>query len=391
MIVVFWICIASIVYVYVLFPAMIILRGSLGGESNQYSDVSPLPFVSVIIAAYNEAKTIRKKLENLISLDYPKDRIEFVIASDGSKDGTDAIIREYEEQGVKLLSLPRQGKAAALNSAVMSSSGEILVFSDANSMYEREAIRILVRPFADSEVGGAAGNQSYLSEREVSTEDVGERTYWKFDRILKLFQGRAGNVISATGAIYAIRRALFQYIPDGVTDDFFTSTGVIAQGYRLTFVPDAVAYEPVSESNEAEFLRKVRIITRGLRAVLVRRQLLNPLRYGFYSLQLISHKVLRRVVVFPLLVLLATSLSIWEFGTIYRAVALGQLAFYFCGFIGLLFRDTKLRGLKIFALPFYFCMVNAAAFVAVTNVLRGHNINRWEPQRGDISESIMVR
>jgi cellulose synthase/poly-beta-1,6-N-acetylglucosamine synthase-like glycosyltransferase len=391
MIVVFWICIASILYVYVLFPVMVILRGSLGGDSNQYSDVSPLPFVSVIIAAYNESKTIRKKLDNLISLDYPKDRIEFVIASDGSNDGTDAIVREYEEQGVKLLSLPRRGKAAALNSAVMSSTGKILVFSDANSMYEREAIRILVRPFADSEVGGAAGNQCYLSEREVSAEDAGERTYWKFDRILKLFQSRAGNVISATGAIYAIRRALFQPIPDGVTDDFFTSTGVIAQGYRLTFVPDAVAYEPVSGSNEAEFLRKVRIITRGLRAVLVRRQLLNPLRYGFYSLQLISHKVLRRVVVFPLLVLLATSLSIWQFGTIYRAVALGQLAFYCCSFVGLLFRDTKLRGLKIFALPFYFCMVNAAAFVAVINVLRGHNINRWEPQRGDISESIMVR
>ena len=341
-----------------------------------------MPSVSVIIAAYNEEKSIGEKLSNILSLDYPSDRLEVVLASDGSTDKTNAIAAGFKERGVKLLILPRQGKAAALNAAVAASKGEILVFSDANSMYDPVAVRALVQPFADPEVGGVAGDQRYLKKSKANAAGIGERIYWNFDRILKHFQSRAGNAISATGAIYAIRRSLFQLVQEGVTDDFVTSTGVIVQGYRLVFAPSAIAYEPVAATNSIEFGRKVRVITRGLRAVLnSRSQLLNPFRYGFYSIQLFSHKVLRRLVVYPLLIVFFVTPFLWSTDIFYRVALIAQLTFYSFALFGCLLVGTRLKLLKFFTIPYFFCLVNAAALIASINLIRGRQINRWEPQR----------
>ena len=379
----FWGAVALIAYTYLLFPALVFLRSRLSRRPYQTADI--MPTVSMIIAAHNEAHSIEAKLDNLLALDYPPDRLEVIIASDGSTDGTEAIVRRYADRGITLLALPRQGKAPALNAAVAASSGEIIIFSDANSMYAPDAIRALVRPFADPEVGGVSGNQRYVSNKNVSATGEGEHSYWNFDRKLKYFQSQAGNAISATGAIYAIRRSLFRTVPAGVTDDFVTSTRVIAQGCRLVFAPGAIAYEPAAETSSAEFGRKVRVITRGLRAVLVMRELLNPFRYGFYALQLFSHKVLRRLVVFPLLVLLAVSPFLWGRGLPFQFVMFGQIAFYGCALVGLLLSKTRLGRRKIFSLPFFFCMVNLAAFLAVWNVARGRQVDRWEPQRANVS------
>lgn len=380
----FWASIGLVVYTYIFFPGLVFFRGLTKSRPYRHGEADSLPRVSVLIAAYNETRTIRIKIENLLSLDYPRDRFEVVIASDGSNDGTDQIVEKYAHQGVNLLSLTRQGKAAALNAAFAVSSGEIIVFSDANSIFDHGAIRALVRPFEDPEVGGVAGNQCYLPEKSDAIASGGEHAYWNFDRMLKRSQGKAGNTISATGAIYAIRRALFSPIPEGVTDDFYTSTGVIAQGYRLLFAQDAVAYEPTAGSSDLEFGRKVRIMTRGLRAVLKRRQLLNPIQHGFYALQLFSHKVLRRLVVLPLILVLGLSLLLWNDGVVYRVALLGQLSVYSLGILGALFKTKRFGQSKIFSLPFFFILVNAAALVATFNVLRGHQIDRWEPQRTEI-------
>lgn len=385
----FWGAVALIVYTYLLFPALVFLRGLLWRRPYKQAEITPQ--VSLIIAAYNEANSIEAKLANILSLDYPRDRLEVIVASDGSNDGTEAIVRGYAGQGIKLLALPRQGKAPALNAAVAASSGEILVFSDANSMYAPDALRALVRPFADPKVGGVAGNQCYLSktlragrigkEKQSGLTSAGEQGYWNFDRLLKQFESQAGNTISATGAIYAIRRALFQAVPGGVTDDFVTSTRVIAQGYRLVFAPEAVVYEPVAASGEVEFGRKVRVISRGLRGVIEMRALLNPFRYGFYAWQLFSHKVLRRLVVFPLLVLFLVSPLLWLKGWFYQAATLAQVGFYGCALLGMALGGTRLSRLKLFTFPFFFCMVNAASLLATLNILRGQRIERWETQR----------
>jgi hypothetical protein len=170
-------------------------------------------------------------------------------------------------------------------------------------------------------------------------------------------------------------------VPVGVTDDFATSTDVIVQGKRLVFAPDAIAYEPAAEKSGVEFGRKTRVITRGLRGVLVRRELLNPFRYGFYALQLFSHKVLRRLVVFPLLLLLLISPLLWSRGLLYRLATVGQVVFYGCGLVGWLFGGTRIGRLKVFSIPFFFGMVNAASLIAALNVLRGRRIDLWEPQR----------
>ena len=382
----FWGAVAVIVYTYLLFPLMIFLRGALKPRPIVSVEFDHQPQVSIVIAAYNEARGIESKLKNLLSLDYPNDRMEVLIASDGSNDGTDEIVKRYEGDGVKLLSLPRVGKATALNAAVAASKGEILVFSDANSIYAPESLRALVQPFADPQVGGVAGNQRYLKQGVTSLTGYGERSYWGFDRMLKIFQSQAGNAISATGAIYAIRRQLFQTVPEGVTDDFVTSTRVIAQGYRLVFANEAAAYEPVARTSRAEFGRKVRVITRGLRAVITMRMLLNPFRYGFYAVQLFSHKILRRLVVIPLLVLLLTSPLLWQMGRLYQVATIAQIGFYSCAMMGLLVSGTRLGRVRLFTLPFFFCMVNTAALIAIINVLRGHRIDRWEPQRQETSD-----
>lgn len=378
----FWASLALIAYTYFLFPILVFLRGLIWNKPYTIVENNQLPSVSLIIAAYNEEKSIGEKLDNVLSLDYPRDQLEVIIASDGSTDGTDAIVRNYKEHNIKLLSLPRLGKASALNAAVAASSGEILVFSDANSIYSTDAIRALVRPFANPDVGGVAGNQSYLKKNSGIVDNVGERSYWDFDRIMKKFQSRAGNVISATGAIYAIRRSLFQMVPEGVTDDFVTSTNVIEQGYRLVFAPDATAYEPVAKTSGTEFGRKVRVITRGLRAVLVvRRKLLNPLLYGFYAIQLLSHKVLRRLIVFPLLLILFVNPFLLQISLFYRLAMLGQAVFYTFGILGFLLDGTRFGRMKIINIPYYFCLVNAATLVATINILRGQQIKQWEPQR----------
>ena len=380
--VLFWVCVSLIAYAYFIFPALVVLRGLIWHRPYKSEEIAPLPLISVIIAAYNEEKAIGEKLENILSLDYPPDRFEVLIASDGSTDGTEAIIQSYEGHGIKLLSLPRQGKAAALNAAVAASKGDILVFSDANSIYKADALRALVRPFADPEIGGVAGNQCYVKKNGASFVGAGERSYWDFDRIMKQFESRAGNTISATGAIYAIRRSLFQAVPEGVTDDFVTSTSVIAQGYRLVFSAEAVAYEYPAVKSSMEFGRKVRVITRGLRAVFVaRRQLLNPFRYGFYAIQLFSHKVLTRIIVYPLLVLFFVTPFLWERALFYKLLTIGQLAFYGLGLLGLLLEGTRFGRLRIFTTPFYFCLVNAAVLVATLKILLGQQIKRWEPQR----------
>jgi glycosyltransferase involved in cell wall biosynthesis len=375
----FWSAIGAFAYTYVVFPLVLLLRAALFPRPHAAGGI--MPTVTIVIAAHNEAANIRAKLVNLLSLDYPDDRLEILIASDGSDDGTDEIVRSFQERGVRLLTLPRVGKAAALNAGVAAAAGEILVFSDANSIYAPDSLHALVRPFADATVGGVAGDQRYVDADDADAVVSGERSYWDLERRLKTAESLSGNVISATGAIYAIRRSLVQPIPGGVTDDFFTSTGVIAQGRRLVFAPSAVAYEPVSKTAEIELGRKVRVMTRGLRAVLARRELLDPRRHGFYSLQLFTHKVLRRTMVFPLLGLAVTSPLLWRRGAFYRAATVAQVAVYGLGAAGTLLAGRPVARRKALALPAFFTLVNLASLRAVSNVVRGRSIERWEPRR----------
>jgi cellulose synthase/poly-beta-1,6-N-acetylglucosamine synthase-like glycosyltransferase len=376
----FWAAVGLLAYTYLLFPLLVLLRGLLFPQAYRAADITPS--ISLVIVAHNEAAAIEARLKNILELDYPREKLETIVASDGSTDATEAIVSRYSDRGIRLLALPRQGKIPALNAAVAAASGSILVFSDANSMYRPDALRALTRPLDDPTVGCVAGDQRYVSDPHGT--NAGERSYWSFDRWLKRAQGRAGSATSATGAIYALRRSLFRPIPGGVTDDFAASTDSIAQGYRLVFASEAVAYEPAIERSRSEFGRKVRIMTRGMWGVVARRELLNPLRHGWYAWQLFSHKVLRRLMFIPLAALAVATPLLWSEGLIYRVALACQLAVYGGGIAGWLLAETRVGRWKPLALPFFFCLVNAASIWAAVNVLRGRRIERWEPERRDV-------
>lgn len=380
---------AAIAVPFAVYPVLLFLRATFSEAPVAAGDATPT--VDLIICAYDEAASIGARLENALALDYPRDRLSIWVASDGSTDATVEIARRFEDRGVRVLDLPRGGKAAALKTAVEASRSEILAFSDANSMWRPDALRALVRPFADERVGGVAGDQRYDERAEAAAradaeddEDAahGERTYWSFDRQLKRWQSRAGNAISATGAIHAIRRSLFSPPPPDATDDFMISTEVIARGRRLVFAPDAVAIEPPARGSSGEFRRKVRIITRGLRAVAYRRDLLRPSRTGIYALELLLHKVWRRLAWIPLGVLILLIPACWSAGGVEALFATALAGAVASGLAGL--AVPRLARFRPIGLSAYVLMVNAACAVASWNVVRGHRVARWDSTRATI-------
>lgn len=381
MLFVFWFAFALIAYTIIGFPILLIIRGILF-KQHHTSDITFRPSVSLIVAAYNEEANIEAKMKNILELAYPTQKLQVLIASDGSTDATNEIVTRYVNDYITLLALPRLGKAKALERAVSAATGDILVFSDANSLYTTDAIQQLVKHFADDQIGGVAGNQRYIKDAKQVT-NLGETGYWSIDRQLKIWESRSGNAISATGAIYAIRKSLFRGVEEGVTDDFYISTNIIAQHYRLLFEPDAIAYETVAKNQSKEFKRKVRIMTRGLTGILVMRELLNPAQHGFYAIQLFTHKVLRRILFLPLCFLFVANLFLIQLHPFYLVTLLPQLMVYGVALIGwIMLRQNKSLP-RLISVPTYAVMVYIAAAIATRNIITGKRITRWSTHRSD--------
>ncbi len=377
---VFWLSLAALLYAYAGFPLLVAAVGALRGREVRKGSATPR--MTMIIAAYNEEEAIGERLDNALASDYPSDALEIIVASDGSTDATNEIVAGYEPRGVRVLRLPRLGKIAALEQAVGQATGEILIFSDANTVMHPGAVRALASNFADPEVGGVAGHTSYRLKDGSESSSRGESLYWRYDTWLKAMESRTGSVVSAHGGLYAIRRNLYHVPPDrAVTDDFIISTGVIEQGRRLVFEPDALAYEIAVPTAKPEFRRRVRLMTRGLRAVSIRRRLLNPSRYGFYGVVLFSHKVLRRLVPVCLVVLFAASLYLASTSTFFLIAAVAQTLFYALAVAGGLARRHEVGQHKLLYVPFFYCMANTAALFALLRFVRGDRIELWQPQR----------
>ena len=376
----FWLSVAFLLYAYVGFPMLVAAAGRLRPRAVRTAPITPP--LSLVIAAYNEEDVIADRLENAITAVYPREQVEIIVACDGCSDGTERIVRAYEPRGVRLLALPRQGKMRALDEAARAARGGILVFSDANTMCEPGALRALVRNFADPSVGGVAGHTAYRLHAGSESSSRGENLYWDYDTRLKHWESLSGSVVSAHGGLYAIRRALYQPVPDtAVTDDFAISTAVVEQGYRLVFEPEARATEYAVPEAQREFRRRVRLMTRGLRGVVLRRRLLNPFQYGFYALVFASHKVVRRVAPLPLVAMAVASLVLAARHPAYTVAAWAQGLFYAMAVAGFLLRRARIGGLKAMYVPFYYCMANLASALALVHLLRGRRIELWQPQR----------
>ncbi|HEX6287605.1 MAG TPA: glycosyltransferase family 2 protein [Herpetosiphonaceae bacterium] len=383
----FWGSLGLIIYNYLGFPLLMLARGLVWRRAVKRADITPR--VTLVIAVYNGEQWIGKRLDNALSLDYPRDQLEIIVGSDGSTDRTNEIIAGYVERGVQFLALPRQGKIPTLNAAVARATGEILLFSDATSIFAPDALRFLVRSFADPSVGAVGGHQVYVSGVKSGSANIAERLYWRFDQTLKTLQSQSGSMIASAGSLYALRSELFEPIPVGVLDDHFVSTLAIAKGYRLVLEPDAIVYQTIASSDHAEFRRKVRVIAQGLWTMWIQRPLFNPLRYGFYSIQLFSHKLLRWSIVWPLLLLLGVSPTLYRAGRFYRLITLGQLGFYGSALAALALRQTPLAGLrpfKLLSIPYYFCMVNLAELRAWLMVVSGKRIAMWDRTERDASQ-----
>jgi cellulose synthase/poly-beta-1,6-N-acetylglucosamine synthase-like glycosyltransferase len=293
---------AAVVYAYVAYAvlAWTLSRVVRTRQSNDDSQANSLPSISLLIAAHNEEDCIAARIRNALELDYPRERLDIFVASDGSSDRTCEIVREFESQGVRLLDYRQnRGKSTTLNASFPQTTGELVVFSDANTMYERDALQQLVRPFADPNVGIVCGK---LILQDPSTGKNVDSMYWRYETFLKKCEGKIGALLGANGAIYAIRRDLFVPIPDNtIVDDFVIPLlAKLRHGCRIVYEPAAIAYEETPCSIRAEFRRRSRIGAGGYQSLALLWPLLSP-RFGWTAFAFFSHKVLRWMVPFLLL------------------------------------------------------------------------------------------
>jgi len=361
----FWISAGFAVYVYVGYP---ILLWGLQAVLRSAPRPQPVePSVSLLVAAYNEAAVIADKIRNSLALDYPAEKLEVVIASDGSKDATAEIVNSFtgSETGgrVRLLNYEKnRGKMAVLNDAVRELRGDIVAFSDASSMLAADSVRILVQSFSDPHVGAASGVYRLLKKDQAhlgSQEDL----YWKYETFLKVQEARLGAFTGAHGSLYAIRRALYPFpTVNTINDDFTIPMRILERGYRVAYVPAAVAYE---EAHEMEgFSRRVRITAGNIEQMREFKSLIWPPR-PFVLFCLLSHKTGRLLV--PLFMVIALVANITLRGQFpYNWLLLGQALFYTLAILGAM---VSLRP-KVLRLPYYFCMINSALFAWVYQALR---------------------
>src|SRR5580765_906212 len=263
----FWLCIAHLLYVYMGYPLLITVLAKLFGQSCD-QDVAFQPSVSLLVSAYNEVSVIEAKIQNSLALDYPAELLEIVVISDCSDDGTDNLVCGFEARGVRLIRQnQRLGKSAALNFAVPQARGQVLVFSDANAIYQPEAVRLLVRHFSNAKVGYVVGNARYYESGMESSSAKSESLYWKLEAYLKAKESSFASVVGGDGAIYAIRQELFTPLHATDINDFLNPLQIIACGYNGVYEPDAICYEEAAKSFTLEYQRKVRIISRSLNAL----------------------------------------------------------------------------------------------------------------------------
>ena len=376
---IFWACAAALAYTYVGYPLLVFALSRLRGRDMVRGE-GFAPAVSVVITAYNEERDLAAKLENTLALDYPKDRLEIIVASDCSTDRTDEIARSFAARGVRLHRQPeRRGKTAAQNAAVEVARGEIILFSDATTLYRPDVLRAMLPNFADASVGCVAGRLVYV-DPGASAVGSGAKSYWGYETFLKRHESRAASLIGASGCLYAVRRAAYVPLYDEACSDFIIATKMVEQGLRAVYEPGAVCTEETNREARKELRMRVRVITQTFTDLRRHGRMLNPLVSGFYAVQLLSHKVLRYLVPLLLGALLVSSAVLARDSKFFAALLLAQLLFYALAATGWLLERAGVRN-RLLALPAYFVLANLAAVIAFYKFLTGERYARWEPIR----------
>jgi len=377
--IVFWIAVAAIAYTYAGYPLLLMILSRFRSKPVLRRDFSPP--VTVIIAAYNEERDIAHKLENTLALDYPKSKLEILVTSDCSSDRTDEIVKSFADRGVRLhRQEERLGKTAAQNAAVEKATGEVLLFSDATTHYEPDVLRQLIPSFADNSVGCVTGNVIYAHAADSSVSH-GTRSYWNYEFLLKKHESAITSLIGVCGCMYAVRKTAYVPLYHEACSDFLMATMMVRQGLRAVYEPDAVCVEEPNAKGSKELAVRVRIITQTLADLWRNRDVLNPFRKGFYSVQLLSHKVMRYLVPLFLIALLVTSGLLAFSSLFYAAIFIAQVGFYLAAAASALMVRVGINS-RLLALPQYFVITNLACLLALFKLVRGERYVRWEPVRG---------
>ncbi len=373
----FWACVGGVTYAYVLYPAVIYALSRIIGQEPRCEaiDERDLPRLSLLIAAHNEEDVIEARIRNALALDYPRDRFEIVIASDGSSDQTANIVRRFDGQ-VRLLDYrSRRGKSATLNAAMREVTGEIVMLSDANTSIDPSAARRLARWFVDPDIGAVCGRLVIVDPQHGANVDG---VYWKYETFLKRCENRLGALLGSNGAIYAIRRELFEPIPDNtIVDDFVIPLRArLRSDCRLIYDVDAVGIEEAAPHLKDEFRRRVRIGAGGFQAIGLLWPLLSP-RFGWTAFAFLSHKVFRWLCPLLLLVALGTSMLLAEGNALYLALLAAQILFYATPALTPLLPGSPgfLRPVRLAAM---FVGMNLALLLGLVRWLRGAQQGIWQ-------------
>lgn len=378
--VVVWLLASLTLYVYFGYPLLLIILSRLRpAPPVQTADITP--DVSLIIPAYDEENVIAAKIENTRALAYPQDKLEIIVASDGSTDHTNEIVSTYVPQGVELIVLnPNRGKSSAQNRAVPETNGEIILFTDANVKLQSDAVRKVTSNFSDKSVGCVVGQVTYVNEGDTSVSE-GEGFYWRYELFLRQKESELGNLAMGSGPIMALRRSLFEPLDPDVGEDFVLPMQTVMAGHRVVYEPEAVSQEVLFQNVPSSmFKSKVRVITKDLRGLFLCRAILNPLRYPLHAWGLISHKLLRWLVPYFLIALFVLNLLVLK-QPFYRLTLALQIAGYSAAALGCLWQRAASKPPRILGIPFSFCLVNAAALVGVARFVMGKKAGKWEPVR----------
>ncbi len=376
--IVFWSSACLLFYTYIGYPLFVYLLGKSRPKPIKRGYIEPN--VTILITAYNEERDIKTKLENTLQLDYPKDKLEILVASDGSTDNTDNIVRQFSDRNVRLFRQEgRVGKTITQNNAVEQSSGEIILFSDATTDYQMNVLREILPNFADETVGCVAGRLIYV-DKTKSTVGKGAKGYWNYETFLKESESRACSLIGASGCLYAVRKSAYKPMYAEACSDFLIATVIYEQGLRTIYEPNAVCEEETNKQSDKEFSMRVRVIGQTFTDLWRNRRMLNPLRSGFYAIQLISHKVFRYAVPLFLLFTFISSAFLSPTSRFFEVVSVLQILFYALAFVAWL-AERFGKKLGVLAIPLYFVLANWASVVAFARFMSGETYATWEPIR----------
>lgn len=379
MIYLFWFSIIFVFYAYLGYPLLLLLFTAVNKKKypEQTGRVDDFyPKVTLLISAYNEEKVIEDKILNSLELNYPKELLEVVVVSDGSNDRTNEIATRYADKGVVLRYFEgRIGKTACLNKVVPLAQGEIIVFSDANSRYDKEAVKELVKHFADKKIGFVTGTTKYISnEADKALESIG--IYTKIEQITKRLESETGSCVGADGAIFAIRKGFYQQLKDIDINDLVIPLNIIKQGYRGILEEKAFCIEKTAKNASGEFYRQVRITNRTIRAIVNNRELFNPLKFGIFSFQLLSHKICKLSVPFFLLILLLTNILLIKNRPLYLLIFTTQFLFYsfaLLGYVGKYFNGLS----RLISASNTFTFANLAILLGWIKYIQGEKYTTW--------------